>query len=117
MVVYRYDSPLFFANADDFRRRALKAVHDRRERVDWFVLNVEAMVEVDITGLDALEAVRSTLVREGITFSLARVKQDLLDDLEAYGLADSIGREQLFPTLPTAVDAYRAWQQTTGNPA
>ncbi len=75
----------------------------------WLVLNVEAMVEVDITGLDGLEAVRSTLADRGIVVALARVKQDLLDDLEAYGLVDSIGAHRLYPTLPTAVAGYEAW--------
>ena len=42
-------------------------------------------------------------------FALARVKQDLLDDLGAFGLADAIGADRLFPTLPTAVEAYREW--------
>ena len=116
IAVYRYDSPLFFANAEDFRRRALKAVHDRPEQIYWFVLNVEAMVEVDITGLDALEALRSTLAGEGIIVALARVKEDLRDDLEPYGLADSIGRERLYPTLPTAMDAYHAWRETIDEP-
>jgi SulP family sulfate permease len=74
------------------------------------VLNVEAMVEVDITGLDALEGVRSTLTDQGIVVALARVKQDLLADLKAYGLADSLGPDRLFPTLPTAVAAYENWR-------
>lgn len=42
-------------------------------------------------------------------FALARVKQDLLDDLKAYGLADSVGTDLIFPTPPTAVAAYREW--------
>lgn len=109
LLIYRYDAPLFFANAEDFRRRSVEAVDRHQGAVDWFVLNVEAMVEVDITGLDALEAVRSTLTGRGIVFGLARVKQDLLDDLEAYGLGGSIGAERLFPTVSTAVAAYRAW--------
>ena len=108
LVVYRYDSPLFFANADDFKRRALEAA-DSAEKTRWFVLNVEANVEVDITGLDAVEWLRVELGHRGIVFAMARVKQDLLDDLEAYGLADSIGGERLFPTLPTAVAAYERW--------
>jgi sulfate permease, SulP family len=57
-----------------------------------------------------LESVRHTLAAKGIVFALARVKQDLLDDLEAYGLADTIGRERLYPTLPTALAAYQAWR-------
>ncbi|MEV5875383.1 sulfate permease [Streptomyces sp. NPDC052101] len=109
LLVYRYDSPLFFANADDFHRRALAAVDEQTEPVRWFVLNTEANVEVDITALDAVDDLRRELTGRGIAFALARVKQDLLDDLEAYGLAESVGAERIFPTLPTAVAAYRAW--------
>ncbi|MEH0573312.1 MULTISPECIES: sulfate permease [Streptomyces] len=109
LLVYRYDSPLFFANAEDFRRRALAAVDQQSDPVRWFVLNTEANVEVDITALDAVDELRRTLTQRGLVFALARVKQDLLDDLEAYGLADAVGRDFIFPTLPTAVAAYRAW--------
>lgn len=109
LLVYRYDSPLFFANAENFRRRALAAVGEQTEPVRWFVLNTEANVEVDITALDAVEELRRELVGRDVVFCLARVKQELLADLEAYGLVDSVGRERIFPTLPTAVAAYRAW--------
>jgi high affinity sulfate transporter 1 len=108
LVVYRYDAPLFFANAQDFRRRALAAA---RSPVPprWFVLNVEANVEVDFTALEAVEALRDDLARDGTVFALARVKQDLLVRLEAFGLAATIGQDRLFPTLPTAVAAYQQW--------
>ncbi|UUU29062.1 SulP family inorganic anion transporter [Streptomyces sp. CA-210063] len=112
LLVYRYDSPLFFANAENFRRRALAAVDEQEEQgetVRWFVLNTEANVEVDITALDAVDDLRRELARRDIVFALARVKQDLLDELEAYGLAKSVGDELIFPTLPTAVAAYRQW--------
>ncbi|MEU1201851.1 sulfate permease [Streptomyces sp. NPDC005813] len=109
LLVYRYDSPLFFANAEDFRRRALAAVDEQTGPVRWFVLNTEANVEVDITALDAVDAVRRELTDRGIVFALARVKQDLLGDLTAYGLAESVGPDLIFPTLPTAVAAYRTW--------
>ncbi|HYN92640.1 MAG TPA: SulP family inorganic anion transporter, partial [Pilimelia sp.] len=115
LLVYRYDSPLFFANAEDFRRRALAAVADRTEPVAWFVLNVEANVEVDMTGLDALENLRAELTGRGVVFALARVKQDLLVALDAYGLTDTVGSERIFPTLPTAVAAYRDWLQADRN--
>ena len=115
LVVYRYDSPLFFANAEDFRRRALAAV-DRHPgpAVDWFVLNAEANVEVDITALDAVDSLRGELDRRGIVFALARVKQDLRDDLDAYGLTEAVGPERIFPTLPTAVTAYQDWHRRQG---
>ncbi len=116
LLVYRYDSPLFFANAQDFRRRALAAVADQREPVAWFVLNVEANVEVDSTGLDALEDLRADLTDRGVVFALARVKQDLRTALDAYGLITAIGPDRIFPTLPTAVAAYRDWRRSDLEP-
>ena len=110
LLVYRYDAPLFFANAEDFRCRALAAVSESGEPVRWFLLNAEANVEVDITALDALDQLRDELERRGIDFAMARVKQDLRDELEAAGLVDKIGEDRIFPTLPTAVEAYRKWR-------
>jgi sulfate permease, SulP family len=112
LVVYRYDAPLFFANAQDFKQRALAAADAARDPVQWFVLNVEGNVEVDSTALDALEELRAELTDRGIVLALARVKQDLLSELEAFGLVDKIGRDRLFPTLPTAADAFAEWQKT-----
>ena len=114
LLVYRYDSPLFFANAENFRRRALAAVAQQAVPVRWFVLNAEANVEVDITALDAVDELRRELAHRGVVFALARVKQDLLDDLEAYGLVESVGTDHIFPTLPTAVAAYREWSGVHG---
>ncbi|WP_329427864.1 SulP family inorganic anion transporter [Streptomyces sp. NBC_01268] len=111
LLVYRYDSPLFFANAEDFRRRALAAVAEQSGPVHWFVLNAEANVEVDITALDSVDELRGELGGRGIVFAMARVKQDLRDDLDAYGLTESVGADLIFPTLPTAVAAYRDWQR------
>ena len=110
LMVYRYDSPLFFANTEDFRRRALASVADADEPVLWFVLNAEAITDVDITAVDALEDVRRELTDQGIVFAMARVKWELRSDLERIGLLERIGENRLFPTLPTAVDAFRSWQ-------
>ncbi|KAB1990896.1 sulfate permease [Streptomyces triticiradicis] len=114
LLVYRYDSPLFFANAEDFRRSALLAVAEQEVPVRWFVLNAEANVEVDITALDSLDELRRELRERGIEFAMARVKQDLRDDLDAYGLSGSVGEDRIFPTLPTAVAAYRSWCRDHG---
>ncbi len=108
LVVYRYDAPLFFANAEDFRRRALAAAASESP-LRWFVLNVEANVEVDFTALEAVESVRDELTSGGVIFALARVKQDLLAELTSFGLAGKIGDDLIFATLPTAVEAYRRW--------
>ena len=109
LVVYRYDSPLFFANAENFRTRALAAVEAAPSPVAWFVLNAESNVEVDLTALDALEELRADLDRRGVVFAMARVKQDLLVALQAAGLVDRVGADRIYPTLPTAVEAYVSW--------
>lgn len=119
LIVYRYDAPLCFANAEDFRQRALKAVtvageaarftdqnDGRAHRVEWFVLNAEANVEIDLTSADALDQLRDELQHREVTFAMARVKQDLRDDLVRAGLVDRVGADLIFPTLPTAVAAY-----------
>ena len=107
LVVYRYDAPLCFANADNFRRRALAAVDESPTPVEWFLLNAEANVEVDITAVDALEDLRAELERRGIVFAMARVKQDLHDILSKAGFLQRVGAERVFPTLPTAVAGFR----------
>jgi len=114
LVVFRYDAPLFFANSEDFRRRALAAV-SISERSDgpvrWFLLNAEANTEADYTAMEALDSLHSELTRRGIVFALARVKAELRDEFRAFGLAEKIGEEKIFPTLPTAVEAYRHWAE------
>jgi sulfate permease, SulP family len=111
LVVYRYDAPLFFANAEDFRRRALAAARSV-DPLRWFVLNVEANVEVDFTALEAVDSVHDELTRDGAVFALARAKQELIDRLRAFGLAEKIGADLIFPTLPTAVEGYRRWSRS-----
>jgi sulfate permease, SulP family len=109
LVVYRYDSPLFFANAQNFMHRALHSLELAEGPVEWFILNAEANVEVDLTSIDALDQLRSELEQRGIILALARVKQDLREDLVASGFLDRVGRERVFMTLPTAVAAYLDW--------
>ncbi|NKQ51817.1 sulfate permease [Amycolatopsis sp. K13G38] len=103
LVVFRYDAPLCFANADDFHRRALAALSGDTE---WFLLNAEANIEVDVTGLDALEKLRTELAGRDIVFAMARVKRELADLLAADGLLAKIGEKHIYPTLPAAVVAY-----------
>jgi high affinity sulfate transporter 1 len=106
LVVYRYDAPLFFANAEDFRNRVLAAVDTEEPPVEWVVLNMEANVEVDLTALDVLEELRDELAARGIVLALARVKHDLAVYLERTGLLARIGADHVFPTLPTALEGF-----------
>jgi high affinity sulfate transporter 1 len=108
LLVYRYDAPLCFANAENFRRRALASLDAEPEPPRWFLLNAEANVEIDSTAAQTLESLYAELRRRGIVLALARVKQDLRANLQAAGLLDLIGDERIFMTLPTAVEAFRA---------
>ena len=109
LVVYRYDSPLFFANVEDFKRRALASIDVAESSAEWFLLNAEANVQVDITALDALEELRQEVARRGIVFAMARVKEDLRGDLWSSGFVQRVGEDRIFMTLPTAVQAYVRW--------
>lgn len=108
LLVYRYDAPLFFANAENFLARALKSVDENPDPVEWFIVNAEANSEMDLTAVDALANLRRELVGRGIYFGMARVKNETIDALDKGAVLEEIGRENIYPTLPTAVQAYRA---------
>ena len=112
LVVFRYDAPLWFANANDFKTRALEAVDAQTDRVDWLLLNAEAIVEIDLTAADALGALHDELERRGVVLALARVKQDLREQMERIGLVTHIGKDRLFATLPVALEAFDRRHET-----
>ena len=106
LLVYRYDAPLFFANAENFLSRVRESV--AAYDPEWVLLNFEAMGEVDLTGADALETLRAELEEQGIVLAIARLKQDPRDVLQPSGVLERIGAEHIFPTLPTALEAFHA---------
>ena len=108
LIVFRYDSPVFFANAENFRRRALATVADASGPVDWFVVNFEAITTLDLTAIDALQELHDELAERKIMFGLARVKQETREELERAGVITELDAG-VFPTLPTAVVAYIDW--------
>lgn len=114
LLVFRYDSPLFFANAEDFARRCRTAIEDAVPPPRWFLLNMEGNTEVDITGLDALEDVRRYCADRGIVMALDHVKREVWCQLERHGVGTRIGSDLVFPTHPTAVAAYEEWSRSGG---
>ena len=109
LVVYRYDSPLFFANAEDFRTRVARRRGVGRAPVEWFVLNAEAIIEVDITAVDTLERLRATSTDRGTSSRWPASSRTCATSSTAPGCSERIGEDHIFPTLPTAVEAYRRW--------
>lgn len=122
LVVHRYDAPLYFANADDYRRSVDEAIEDVTPPGGehgpaaegppapprWLLLDLEAVTEIDVTAADMLRELCAEMHRRGTVVALARTKQELLADLRAGGVLEMIGQERAYPTLPTAVAAYRA---------
>ncbi len=109
LMVFRYDSPLFFGNAEDFRTRVLQAVAGEREGgrvVRRVLLNCEANVDVDSTAVEALEALVRDLQERGVQVALARVHVELAALLDRAGIVELVGRRNIYPTLPTAVAGY-----------
>lgn len=107
LVIYRYDAPLCFANAENFKQRSLLAIETETTPVEWLVLNMEANVEIDITAIDMLSELRAELAAKNITFTMARVKQDLYLSLERAGFLSNTQAEHIYPTLPTAIAAFK----------
>jgi SulP family sulfate permease len=77
--------------------------------VRWFVLNVEANVEIDITAADGLRELARELANSGVHLGLARVKNDLYAPLQRAAVIDAIGKDMLFATLPVAEESYLRW--------
>lgn len=112
LVIYRYDAPICFANVENFKHRALDAIAKENSPVEWFILNTEAIAEIDITAVDMLAELHQELHSRGITFAMVRVKQDLYSQLRRSGLLEIIGAAQIYPTLPTAISAFESHHQT-----
>lgn len=108
LVLYRYDAPLFFANAENFKNRALRAIASETDPVQWFILNTEAIIEIDITAADVLEELRQELAKKGIIFGLAKVKQELYAQLRKSGLVDRIGTKHIYLTIHEAIAAFKS---------
>ncbi len=106
LVVFRYDSPLFFANAEDFLKRARAAIAGHPE-THWFLVNVEAVSEVDITGLDALSELHEFCSHRGIRLGLVRAKSELLEELRRHGFLSQIGEGAVYQTTAAAISAFR----------
>lgn len=107
LMLFRYDAPLCFANAEDFRRRALGALAGAVPAAEWLVLNAEAIVEIDSTAADMLLELQRELAERGVRLALTRVKRELHAQLEAAGVLALVGREHVYPTIPTAVAAFQ----------
>ena len=107
LVIYRFGGPLIFANAGTFRDD-LRAVARREPAPRWILVASEAIVDVDVTAADMLEALHGELEAAGIELAFAELKDAVRQEIKGYGMDWLAERDTFYPTITAAVRAYRA---------
>jgi len=108
LVLFRWDAPLFFANAELFQQRVLDAVANSPTPVRRLVVAAEPVTSVDVTAADALCELDETLHAAGIDLCFAEMKDPVKDKLKRFGLFTRFGEQTFFATVGEAVTAYRS---------
>lgn len=107
LVVYRFESELFFANADYFAERVQALVAGAPHPVQWLVLDLVSLSDIDYTG--GLRLVETITRLQGAGTTVALVEADAVGpDLERYGIAEQVGRGHIFATVQASVEAFRS---------
>src|SRR5215469_12454774 len=120
LVIYRFDAPLFFANAKTFRDEVRRlAAAEPKPR--WIVIAAEPVTDVDTTASDVLEELDEALNAEGISLVFAELKDPVREKIQRYGLTRTISPHHFFPTIESAVTAFRqqsgsVWSADTTQP-
>jgi high affinity sulfate transporter 1 len=106
LVLFRWDAPLFFANAELFQERLLEAVEASPTPVRRVVVAAEPVTSVDVTSADMLRELVRILDERGIALHFAEMKDPVRDKLKRFELTELIGDERFHPTVGSAVDDY-----------
>jgi high affinity sulfate transporter 1 len=106
LVLFRWDAPLFFANAEFFKERALNAIAKSPTPVRWLVVAAEPVTSVDVTAGDMLDELDEALQARGIELCFAELKDPVKDKLKRFGLLAQLGENSFFPTVGAAVSSY-----------
>lgn len=106
LVLFRWDAPLFFANAAVFEERIQKAIAHAPTPTKWVVIAAEPITDIDITAADMLADLDQKIVQAGMKLCFAEMKGPVKDNLKRYGLFDTFGNEDFFPTIGQAVERY-----------
>jgi len=106
LVLFRWDAPLFFANAEFFRERVLDAVAKSPTPVRWLVVAAEPVTSVDVSAGDTVAELDKALHVQGIELCFAELKDPVKDKLKRFGLFSQLGEQYFFPTIGAAVSSY-----------
>jgi high affinity sulfate transporter 1 len=106
LVLFRWDAPLFFANAELFHQRVLDAIAESPTPVRRIIITAEPVTSIDVTSADMLAELEQTLTESGIELRFAEMKDPVKDILKRFELFDRFGAADFYPTIGSAVDAY-----------
>jgi MFS superfamily sulfate permease-like transporter len=106
-MVYRFGAPLYFANATLFLDDVERLITQATISVRWFVLDAQAMVDVDTTGAGVLRQAITLLKKQNIILAVSRADRAFRSWLERYDLIELIDPERFYPTNRHAAQAFR----------
>ncbi|SAL03173.1 sulfate transporter [Caballeronia calidae] len=106
LLLFRWDAPLFFANAELFQQRVVEAVDVVAAPVKRVVVAAEPVTSVDVTSADMLRELYRALRQRGIELHFAEMKDPVRDKLRRFELTSIFSDACFHPTLGSAVDAY-----------
>jgi high affinity sulfate transporter 1 len=108
LVLFRWDAPLFFANAELFRARLLEVIAESPTPVRRVLVTAEPVTSIDVTSADMLAELMQALRAASIELQFAEMKGPVKEKLRQFGLYDKLGAASFHPTLGAGVDAYLA---------
>jgi MFS superfamily sulfate permease-like transporter len=106
LVLFRWDAPLFFANAEQFKEQVLTEVNQFPTPVKWFMVAAEPITSVDVSAADMLVELDDELQQAGIQLMFAEMKDPVKDKLKRFLLRTRFDDGHFFPTIGEAVNAY-----------
>ncbi|WP_300319790.1 SulP family inorganic anion transporter [Accumulibacter sp.] len=107
LLLLRFCGPLVFFNANHFRAEVQRAIARQPVAVERVVLDMIAMTDVDITGIDTLERLDAELAARNITLILAGRQIEFEKWLVATKHPDEALRQRAFPTMRQAIRHWR----------
>ncbi len=110
LVLFRWDAPLFFANAEFFHDRVLDAIANSPTPAQWLVVAAEPVTSIDVTAADAIVELDDMLNDAGVALCFAEMKDPVKDKLKRFGIFTRFGEKRFFATIDEAVSGYLARQ-------
>lgn len=103
IVVFRWEAPLFFANACQFRDQVRALVRDSSPA--YVVLQCEAVTDIDVTAAEVLKDLDEELNAKGVHLAFVELRDRLADLIVRYDLDATLQAEHFYASVEQAVDA------------